>query len=359
VAHIRLIDVEDATGALAEEYEAAVGRAGRVFNIVRAMSLRPGVLRASMALYREIMFGPSQLSRQERELLAVVVSNANACAYWTRAHADDLRDEGAADWAEHAAHDYRRAELPSRTRALCDFALALTHAPAATERTAIDRLRAEGLDDEAIHDAIQVIAYFNYVNRVADGVGIGPEPDWRWQACKRPAAVVRSAVQMARPAFRAGLAAVATLSALGVVATATGFQHARAHGGGCRAAPAGTGAASADEVQRRFVETAVVRRYEVCSYDLVTAFMHAGLTRADWATGNIPVQPFATSDPAGVVTRFRPHEDRARLRASYVELESADLGRATFEVVVVARGGRWLVAYWAPTPRIATPTPQG
>jgi alkylhydroperoxidase family enzyme len=45
------------------------------------MSLRPGVLRASMALYREIMFGPSQLSRQERELLAVVVSNANACAY--------------------------------------------------------------------------------------------------------------------------------------------------------------------------------------------------------------------------------------------------------------------------------------
>jgi hypothetical protein len=34
------------------------------------------------------------------------------------------------------------------------------------------------LDDETIHDAIQVIAYFAYVNRVADGVGIGPEPGW-------------------------------------------------------------------------------------------------------------------------------------------------------------------------------------
>ena len=164
---------------------------------------------------------------------------------------------------------------------------------------------------------------------------------------------------MARPAFRAGLAAVAALSALGVVASATGFHHARPHGGGCRAAPAGTGAASAEEVQRRFVQTAVVRRYEICSYDLVTQYMHAGLTRAAWATGNIPVQPFPTSDPASVVARFRPREDRAGLRASYVELESADLGRATFEVVVVARGGRWLVSYWAPTPKLAAPTPRG
>ena len=79
--HIRLIDVDEATGLLAEEYDAAIERAGKVFNIVKAMSLRPGVLRASMALYREIMFGPSRLSRQERELLAVVVSNANACVY--------------------------------------------------------------------------------------------------------------------------------------------------------------------------------------------------------------------------------------------------------------------------------------
>jgi alkylhydroperoxidase family enzyme len=41
-----------------------------------------------------------------------------------------------------------------------------------------DVLRAHGWDDAAIHDAIQVIAYFNYINRVAEGIGVGPEPEW-------------------------------------------------------------------------------------------------------------------------------------------------------------------------------------
>jgi uncharacterized peroxidase-related enzyme len=79
--NLRLIDVDEATGELKREYDAAIGRAGKVFNIVKAMCLRPGVLRRSMELYKEIMFGPSELSRAERELLAVVVSRANDCHY--------------------------------------------------------------------------------------------------------------------------------------------------------------------------------------------------------------------------------------------------------------------------------------
>ena len=81
MAHLRLTDIDEATGLLKEEYDAAVGRAGKVFNIVKAMSLRPGVLRRSIELYREVMFGPSGLSRRERELLATVVSRANECHY--------------------------------------------------------------------------------------------------------------------------------------------------------------------------------------------------------------------------------------------------------------------------------------
>ena len=79
--YIRLIEIDEATGLLKEEYDAGIARAGKVFNIVKSMSLRPGVLQTSMALYRAIMFGPSGLSRQERELLATVVSRENDCHY--------------------------------------------------------------------------------------------------------------------------------------------------------------------------------------------------------------------------------------------------------------------------------------
>jgi uncharacterized peroxidase-related enzyme len=81
MAFLRLIDQGEATGELEREYGAALERAGKVFNIVKAMSLRPAVLARSIELYREIMFGDSGLSRAERELLAVVVSRANDCYY--------------------------------------------------------------------------------------------------------------------------------------------------------------------------------------------------------------------------------------------------------------------------------------
>ncbi len=76
-------------------------------------------------------------------------------------------------------HDYREASLSPRERALCDFAVKLTTLAAEIDETDIGALRAEGLSDPEISDAIQVIAYFNYVTRVADGVGIDDEPEWR------------------------------------------------------------------------------------------------------------------------------------------------------------------------------------
>jgi alkylhydroperoxidase family enzyme len=81
VAHLDLIDPDDATGPLSDEYDAAIQRAGRVYNIVRSMSLRPAVLKRSMEMYKALMFGPSRLTRQERELLATVVSATNECHY--------------------------------------------------------------------------------------------------------------------------------------------------------------------------------------------------------------------------------------------------------------------------------------
>jgi uncharacterized peroxidase-related enzyme len=75
--------------------------------------------------------------------------------------------------------DYRAADLSPRELALCDFAVKLTHLAAEVDSADIDALRAVGLADREVSDAIQVIGYFNYVTRVADGVGIEDEPEWR------------------------------------------------------------------------------------------------------------------------------------------------------------------------------------
>jgi len=71
--------------------------------------------------------------------------------------------------------DWRTAPLRPVDRALCELAARLTHRQHAMSPTDLDALRAHGLDDRAIHDAVQVIGYFNYVTRVADALGVEAE----------------------------------------------------------------------------------------------------------------------------------------------------------------------------------------
>ena len=81
MAWLKTIAADEATGRLRKLYDAATVRAGRVFGILRAMSLSPRILDASMTLYGAAVLGPSSVSRRERELLAVVVSRTNHCHY--------------------------------------------------------------------------------------------------------------------------------------------------------------------------------------------------------------------------------------------------------------------------------------
>ncbi len=79
---IRWLFIEEATGLLKKEYNMALKRAGRIWNIVRIMSLRPTALRASMQLYGSVVHqSTAKLGRPEREMIAVVVSQANHCHY--------------------------------------------------------------------------------------------------------------------------------------------------------------------------------------------------------------------------------------------------------------------------------------
>lgn len=70
---------------------------------------------------------------------------------------------------------WRTAPLAPCDRALCLFAAKLTKRPDKMDPGDLDDLRAHGFDDRAIHDAVQVISYFNYITRIADGLGVEAE----------------------------------------------------------------------------------------------------------------------------------------------------------------------------------------
>jgi uncharacterized peroxidase-related enzyme len=78
-------------------------------------------------------------------------------------------------FVEAVKSDWRRADLSKGDRLLCEYAVKLTRSPSECSRADVEALRAAGFDDRAIHDAVQVVSYFNYINRVADALGTDPE----------------------------------------------------------------------------------------------------------------------------------------------------------------------------------------
>lgn len=79
--HVHIVPYEESSGVAREEYDAAIARAGRIWNIVSIQSALPEVMRDSMRIYRSIMYGSSPLSRAQREMMAVVTSQVNECHY--------------------------------------------------------------------------------------------------------------------------------------------------------------------------------------------------------------------------------------------------------------------------------------
>lgn len=171
---IDVIDEQAAEGRLAEVYDRIGGKRGKVANIMRVHSLKPEAMDAHLDLYLAVMFETSGLTRENREVIAVAVSAANDCPYCITHHAEALNAYWRDDERLEAFVDdpFGYQGLDDRQRVLVDYALQLTDQPAGISQTAIEELRAAGLDDEEILCANLVAGYFNFVNRVALGLGV-------------------------------------------------------------------------------------------------------------------------------------------------------------------------------------------
>ena len=170
---IEEVEVDAADGELAEIYAELVKKRGKVSNILKVHSLHPQAMGNHLDLYMTLMFGKSGLSRAEREAIAVVVSATNDCDYCVNHHAEALRryieDE---ETLEMLVSADGLETLEPRLSNIVRHAEKLTSAPEAMTESDLGELRAVGLSDRDILDVSLIVAYFNFVNRLALGLGV-------------------------------------------------------------------------------------------------------------------------------------------------------------------------------------------
>jgi len=152
-------------------------KTGFVPNVARNFALTPEHFLRWFRYYDFLMRNEDQshLTRKEREMIAVVVSAANECEYCLASHSAYLREiSGDPVLPDVLAANYRRAHLTPREHALLEFAHQITVDSAVMSSADVQMLRAIGLSDEAIFEAAQVAAMFNFTNRVANAMGWVP-----------------------------------------------------------------------------------------------------------------------------------------------------------------------------------------
>lgn len=159
-------------------------KTGFVPNVARNFALTPEHFMRWFRYYDFLMRNEDQshLTRKEREMIAVVVSSANECEYCLASHSAYLRElTGDPVLPDVLAANYRRAHLTPREHALLEFAHQITVDSAVMSSADVQMLRAIGLSDEAIFEAAQVAAMFNFTNRIANAMGWVPNEAYYYQ----------------------------------------------------------------------------------------------------------------------------------------------------------------------------------
>lgn len=180
MAYIKMIKEETADGEVKSLYETYRAPWGGVDNILKIHSLLPHTFEPHVDLYRTFMFGKGPLPRRQREMIAAVVSKSNSCNYCLHHHTDALlrltKDQA---FTNSIRNNYHTATISSAERAMLRFSEQLTRNPSEDFSTIVDDLKRQGFSEEAILHITLIVGYFNFVNRIANGLGVELEPYWR------------------------------------------------------------------------------------------------------------------------------------------------------------------------------------
>jgi uncharacterized peroxidase-related enzyme len=174
---IEEIEESDAGSELAKVYAGLIEKRGKIANILKVHSLNPAAMQNHIDLYMTLMFGKSGLSRAEREAIAVVVSATNECPYCVHHHAAALSRYIKGDVLNMLVEADGLESLEPRLSNIVRYAEKLTSAPGAMTESDLGELRAVDLGDSDILDLTLIVGYFNFVNRIALGLGVDYSAD--------------------------------------------------------------------------------------------------------------------------------------------------------------------------------------
>jgi len=165
--------------AMASYFAKCEDKLGMVPNVLKAYAFNNEKLEAFVAFYNDLMLAGSNLSKLDRELIAVAVSSINSCFYCLTAHGAAVRQlSGNPELGEQMVMNYRVADLEPRQRAMLDFAVLVTEDPARIVEADRQALRDAGFSDRDIWDISAVAAFFNMTNRMASATDMQPNPEY-------------------------------------------------------------------------------------------------------------------------------------------------------------------------------------
>jgi uncharacterized peroxidase-related enzyme len=142
--------------------------------IVASHSLIPEALRHAFSTFGVLMSPDLPLTRMQHEMIATRVSAINGCDFCATSHQEFLRRITLDEFQARAIRfDYVNAPMSARDRAMLDFVTKLTRAAHTITRQDHERLAEHGFDDRARLQITLIAAFFNYINRVADALGVG------------------------------------------------------------------------------------------------------------------------------------------------------------------------------------------
>ncbi len=171
--HIKTVELNEASGELKDIYSKVVGERGKLSNILKIHSLLPKTMITHLDFYMSIMFNKAGIRRADAELIATVVSAANKCEYCVNHHAEALKSYWKDDEkVKQATEDFRKLDLTEKQNAMLEFAEKLTLHPGEMNEDDVKGLREIGFSDEEILSITLITNYFNFVNRVANGLGV-------------------------------------------------------------------------------------------------------------------------------------------------------------------------------------------